>query len=62
VLESYGVPAERFYEIRGLADRELYNPVNPQDSRNRRISITLLSSEAYRARRAQLYTTGAIDD
>jgi chemotaxis protein MotB len=62
VLEASGVPAARFYEIRGLADRELYNPVNPQDSRNRRISITLLSNEAYRARRARLYTTGIVED
>jgi chemotaxis protein MotB len=62
ILESAGVNAARFYEIRGLADRELYNPVNPQDSRNRRISITLLSNEAYRERRSQVYTTGSIDD
>ena len=62
ILEASGVAAARFYEIRGLADRELYNPVNPQDSRNRRISITLLSNEAYRARRARLYTTGLVED
>jgi chemotaxis protein MotB len=62
ILETSGVASVRFYEIRGLADRELYNPVNPQDSRNRRISITLLSDEAYRARRARLYTTGLVED
>ncbi len=62
ILEANGVAPARFYEIRGLADRELYNPVNPQDSRNRRISITLLSDEAYRARRARLYTTGLVED
>jgi chemotaxis protein MotB len=47
VLKGAGIDASRFYEVRGLADRQLYNPLDPLDSRNRRVSITLLSEAAY---------------
>jgi chemotaxis protein MotB len=45
-----GVHEQRLLEVRGLADRQLYNPLDPSDSRNRRVSITLLSKEAVAAR------------
>ena len=48
LLENAGADPARIFEVRGFADRQLYNPLNPQDSRNRRISITLLSEEAFR--------------
>ncbi len=50
VLEANGVPAQRFFEVRGYADRQLYNPLDPNDSRNRRIGITLLSKDAFKAK------------
>ena len=37
-----GVAEDRFRRIEGVADKELLIPGNPQDPRNRRISITLL--------------------
>lgn len=51
VLEDGGIHESRFLEVRGYADRQLYNPLDPQDSRNRRISITLLTDDAYRMRK-----------
>jgi chemotaxis protein MotB len=50
VLETAGVAAGRFFEVRGYADRQLYNPLDPNDSRNRRIAITLLSRDAFKAK------------
>ena len=47
VLEKAGVDPDRVFEVRGFADRQLYNPLDPEDSRNRRVSITLLSEEAF---------------
>ncbi len=38
-----GIAANRFRRIEGVADRELLVPDNPQDPRNRRISILLSS-------------------
>jgi chemotaxis protein MotB len=37
-----GISEDRFRRIEGVADKELLIPDNPQDPRNRRISITLL--------------------
>ena len=37
-----GIPEDRFRRIEGVADKELLIPADPQDPRNRRISITLL--------------------
>lgn len=47
-LADAGVAEGRFYRLEGLADREPYAPDNPQDPRNRRISITLVSNSAGR--------------
>jgi len=57
VLVESGIEAKRIYEVRGLADNLLYNPLDPEDSRNRRVSITLLSKEAYDRRRRELETS-----
>ena len=46
VFEKVGIQPQRLLEVRGFADRQLLNPANPEDSRNRRVSITLLSEEA----------------
>ncbi len=53
VFEGTGIKAQRLLEVRGFADRQLFNPRDPEDSRNRRISITLLSEEAL-AERAEV--------
>jgi chemotaxis protein MotB len=45
-----GMHEARILEVRGYADRQLYNPLDPSDTRNRRVSITLLSEEAVEAR------------
>ncbi len=50
VLETGGIHESRFLEVRGYSDRQLYNPLDPEDSRNRRISVTLLTDDAYRMR------------
>lgn len=41
VLESSGLNEDRIVEVRGMADRQLRNPENPLDPRNRRITIFL---------------------
>lgn len=40
-----GIPSNRFGRIEGVADREPYNPADPFDQVNRRISVTLASSK-----------------
>jgi chemotaxis protein MotB len=50
VFAQAGVPEGKLLEVRGFADRQLYNPLDPEDSRNRRVSITLLSEETLEAR------------
>jgi chemotaxis protein MotB len=49
-LVGGGMHEARILEVRGYADRQLYNPLDPGDTRNRRVSITLLSEEAVEAR------------
>jgi chemotaxis protein MotB len=49
-FEVGGIHESRFLEVRGYSDRMPYNPLDPQDSRNRRVSITLLTDDAYRIR------------
>ena len=49
-FETGGIHESRFLEVRGYADRIPYNPLDPEDSRNRRVSITLLTDDAYRMR------------
>jgi chemotaxis protein MotB len=41
ILEAAGLNTARVREVRGMADRELRNPANPLDPRNRRITILL---------------------
>jgi chemotaxis protein MotB len=41
VLEAAGLHPNRIVEVRGHADRQLRNPENPLDPRNRRITIVL---------------------
>jgi len=45
MLEEEGVDKSRFARIEGVADKDPYNPENPLDPRNRRISITILTAE-----------------
>ena len=41
-LASAGVDAKRFSRLEGVADTEPFNPKDPYDPRNRRMSVTLL--------------------
>ncbi|MFZ2738528.1 MAG: flagellar motor protein MotB [Burkholderiaceae bacterium] len=41
VLENKGINPGRFTQIEGVADTDHYNPNDPKDPRNRRISITV---------------------
>ncbi len=41
MLEKGGIKKERFHQIEGVADTAPYNPNDPKDARNRRISITV---------------------
>ncbi len=41
ILEASGLDPSRVVQVRGMADRELRNPENPLDPRNRRITIML---------------------
>ena len=42
-LLAQGISEDRFKRIEGVADRELLIPTDPQDPRNRRISVLLLN-------------------
>ncbi len=42
IIEKKGIPGNRFAKIEGVADTAPYNPSDPKDPRNRRISITVL--------------------
>ena len=41
VLVASGVRPEQVVEVRGFADHQLFNPANPNDARNRRISVVV---------------------
>jgi len=41
VLENKGISPSRFTQIEGVADTAPFNPGDPKDPRNRRISITV---------------------
>ncbi|MGL6044441.1 MAG: flagellar motor protein MotB [Sandaracinobacteroides sp.] len=41
-LAEAGIPESRFSRLEGVADTEPFNPDNPFDPRNRRLSVTLL--------------------
>ena len=43
-LERQGIQTNRFARIEGVADTVPYNPGDPKDPRNRRISITVLNN------------------
>ncbi len=45
-LEASGIDPERIARVVGYAAQEPYNPLDPQDPRNRRISIILLQPPA----------------
>jgi chemotaxis protein MotB len=42
IIEKKGIPGNRFAKIEGVADTAPYNPSDPKDPRNRRISITVM--------------------
>ena len=44
-LEKNGIKSERFVQIEGVADTAPFNPNDPKDPRNRRISITVKFKE-----------------
>jgi chemotaxis protein MotB len=46
VMAKTGIDEKRWSRIEGVADTEHFNPANPTDPRNRRISITLLYQNA----------------
>src|SRR5262249_14517091 len=41
LMHSFGLGANRVGEVRGFADQQLWNPSEPTDPRNRRISIVV---------------------
>jgi chemotaxis protein MotB len=43
IIEKKGIPGNRFAKIEGVADTAPYNPSDPKDPRNRRISITVMN-------------------
>ena len=43
IIEKKGIPDSRFAKIEGVADTAPYNPTDPKDPRNRRISITVMN-------------------
>jgi chemotaxis protein MotB len=43
IIEKKGIPVNRFAKIEGVADTAPYNPGDPKDPRNRRISITVMN-------------------
>jgi chemotaxis protein MotB len=43
IIEKKGIPVSRFAKIEGVADTAPYNPSDPKDPRNRRISITVMN-------------------
>ncbi len=45
MLEKTGVKADRFAKIEGVADTAPYNPNDPKDARNRRISVTVMHKD-----------------
>ena len=45
ILERTGLKQDRFAKIEGVADTAPYNPNDPKDPRNRRISITVMNRE-----------------
>ena len=46
ILHGYGVHPEQVTEMRGFADQHLLDPKNPQDPRNRRVSVVVRFQDA----------------
>jgi chemotaxis protein MotB len=61
ILVQAGLPEARTFEVRGLADRLLYDPLDPESSMNRRVSITLLTPEAHGDRLRKLEGSTLLD-
>ncbi|MCE2858195.1 MAG: OmpA family protein [Comamonadaceae bacterium] len=45
IIGKKGIPDSRFAKIEGVADTAPYNPNDPKDPRNRRISITVMNRD-----------------
>ena len=45
LLHTYGVRSDQVVEMRGFADRRLLFPGNPNDPRNRRVSLVVKFGE-----------------
>ena len=45
IIEKKGIPEGRFAKIEGVSDTAPYNPNDPKDPRNRRISITVMNRD-----------------
>ncbi len=45
IIEKKGIPDSRFAKIEGVSDTAPYNPNDPKDPRNRRISITVMNRD-----------------
>ena len=45
IIGQKGIPDSRFAKIEGVADTAPYNPNDPKDPRNRRISITVMNRD-----------------
>lgn len=41
LLHAYGIRAEQVVEVRGYADQQLLRPADPNDARNRRVSVVV---------------------
>ena len=59
VLMESGLPEDRIFMVRGFADRKPRFG-DPADSRNRRISMVLLSPEGFRIANGQTHTAAVI--
>jgi chemotaxis protein MotB len=41
LLHAYGVKPSQIAEVRGFADQRLFNEQDPEDARNRRVSVVV---------------------
>ncbi|MDF1750704.1 MAG: OmpA family protein, partial [Alphaproteobacteria bacterium] len=58
-MEANGFPGNRLVRVEGKADTELLNPRNPEDERNRRISILLLREHSANPEVSEEMTPGS---
>ncbi len=52
LMEASGLNPDQVIQVRGFADRRLYNPNNPLDPGNRRVSVIVLHSQDDNAKEA----------